>query len=123
MDRSDESSWFAAQGRLSLSRASTHLERGELEEASETAWLAASHMVKAVAVRRDLPHEELRDIHGVVGELVKETGDESLYLQLGLAHQLEWHAGDRCLSDDLIELYMKHVAKFVDRLQGLLNDV
>lgn len=121
MHVNDESLHYAAQGRLLLSRASTHLERGESEQASENAWLAASHMVKAVAVRHGWPHEELRDIHSVVNELVKETGDKDLYIELGLAHQLEWHAGDSCMPDDLIEINMKHVAKFVDKLQGLLD--
>ena len=60
-----------------MAKAEDALSQGDLLRASEKAWGAAAHMVKAVAERRRWRHTGHRELFQVVSRLAEETGDRA----------------------------------------------
>ena len=115
-----------------------HLERGEIEEASENSWLAASHMghvakfvckargaaaqiVKAVAMERGWECATDFDPHEIVTRLMQETSDVDYVYLFTPVSQLRWNAIEPLLPSETAEVYIKEVSKFVDKIEGLLS--
>ena len=122
MSKNDEPTRLVAQARLHLSRASTHLDRGEIAEVADNSWAAATGVIKAAAIDRGWKHDNLRDIFEVVSRIAQETGDTEFRELLTKAHQLQWHADDGCLPSEWIVDYFDGTAKFVEKMRGLLDD-
>ena len=86
---------YGAQGRVFMAQAWEELERGDLRQASEKGWGAASQMVKAAAELRRWDHQSHGDLHNVVRMLAVEIGDRSLrqlFNTAGSLHQ-DFHEG------------------------------
>ena len=70
---------YGAQGKVFLAQAWEELGKGDLRQASEKGWGAASQMVKAAAELRMWNHQKATgDLHDVVRLLAREVGDRSL---------------------------------------------
>ena len=116
---------YREQSRVFLAQAHEELAKGDLQQASEKGWGAASQMVKAVAQERGWLHRSHRHLHGVINSLDRETGDpewasilfgiagENLHIKLlrELAFgQWGW-----------IERRLQQVGRFVDKAEELLE--
>ena len=58
-----------------LAHADEQLQDGDLPQASEKAWGAAAHYLKAVAKRRGWRNESHRDLFSINSRLIRETDD------------------------------------------------
>ena len=91
--------------------------RGDLRQASEKGWGAASQMVKAVAASRGLSHETHRDLFTVVAGL----NDPNVSAGFALANTLHTNFYEGWLNQDLVRQYLVSVGEFIRHLQELTD--
>ncbi len=70
---------YKRTGRRYIQQADAELEKGDLLQASEKAWRAATQYLKALAVPRGLPHESHRELRISTNHIVSETGWRRIY--------------------------------------------
>ena len=107
------------QSKLLLAQARQELSKGYLVEASEKGWGAASQMLKAVAQQRGWEHRGHRELHGVIGTLLSETGDTELTTLFGVAGDLHMNFYENRSKANVVGNHLQQVERFVDRLEGL----
>ena len=112
---------YTDRSRIYLSQASEELAKADLCQASEKGWGAAAEMVKAVAEARGLEHNGHRQLYSVVSGLVAETSDEELMNRFAAAGQLHINFYEGWLDRASVELLLIQVARFVERMEGLLD--
>ena len=112
---------YTDRSRTYLSQASEELAKADLCQASEKGWGAAAEMVKAVAEARGWEHNGHRQLYSAVGSLVVETGEEELRTGFALASQLHTNFYEGWLDRAAVEAHLYQVARFVERLEGLLD--
>ena len=69
---------YRETSRRLLRQADAEFGRGDLLQASEKAWGAVSHYLKAMATQRGLPHRVHRELRQVAQRLVEETGQKRI---------------------------------------------
>ena len=73
-----------------IAHAEIELEKGDRLQASEKAWGAVAHRLKAIADRRGWEYVTHRQVYGIVERLVDELGDpriEALFYAANGLHQ------------------------------------
>ena len=95
------------------------LAEGDLTQASEKGWGAASVLVKAAAEARGWRHEGHRQLWWVLEQLAKETEDEEMRRQFGLAGALHTNYYEAWLSADMVAEYLGEVERLVGKLDAL----
>ena len=112
---------YGAQGRVFMAQAWEELERGDLRQASEKAWGAASHMAKAVACANGWSYDKHSDFFIVARSVWELTGDDRVRRFSGIANNLHtyFYERSRNLSAQAIEADIEDVAGFVDLLAPL----
>lgn len=103
-----------------LSHARELLAEGDLTQASEKAWGAASVLVKAAAESRGWAHQGHRQLWQAVERLAEEIGDEEMRNQFGLAGALHTNYYEAWLSREMVERYLAVVERLVGKLDGLV---
>ena len=73
-----ETTDHTAVSREFIVKAGDHLEEGDLLQASEKAWGAAAHQVKAIAQNRGWTHGGHADLFRAVGNIADETGQPEI---------------------------------------------
>jgi hypothetical protein len=96
------------------------LAEGDLTQASEKAWGAASVLVKAVAESRGWRHEGHRELWWALEQLANETEDGEMRRQFGLAGALHTNYYENWLSAQMVEEYLQHVERLVAKLDALV---
>ena len=96
------------------------LEEGDLLEASEKFWGAASHMVKAIAEQRGWRHRNHSALYQIVGQVATELGDEGLRDRLLEAGQFHTNFYENWLDSDTVRRGGERVRELVDILEQLL---
>ncbi len=71
-----------------MRHAHRELANGDRLQASEKAWGAVAHGIKAVAARRGWRYETHSDAFNIIQRLVEETGDREFRLLFGVANNL-----------------------------------
>lgn len=112
---------YGAQGRIFMAQAWEELEKGDLRQASEKGWGAASQTVKALADARGWEHETHRRLFGVVRRMVDEMDDYSLPALFSGARLLHVNFYEDGLSPGRIAYHLPHVSEFVDRAESLVE--
>ncbi len=112
---------YKNQSRVFLSQAEKELAQGDLRQASEKGWGAASQIVKALAEARDWDHDNHRHLFAAVRRLVDETGDGSYSVLFAEANLLHGNFYEGELSSMQVEYHLAHVAEFVDRVESRLE--
>ena len=72
----EEATDYAAQSRDFLEKSRDYLAAGDLHQASEKGWGAASHMLKAVAVAQGREYARHSDFNRLLNELALEGGND-----------------------------------------------
>ena len=111
---------YRSQSRVFLAQASEELEKDDLRQASEKGWGAAAEILKAVAAERGWVHHSHRSLYDAVDSLVAETGDQDIRLQFTAAAQLHTNFYEGWFSEAAVEVHLREVTRFVERLEGLL---
>ena len=109
------------QSRVYLEQAKEELRNGELLQASEKGWGAASQIVKAVAEERGWEHNGHWFLHDAVSSLVAETGDRDLRTLFSAANQLHTNFYEGWLGQSAVAQCLDEVERFVEKVEALLE--
>ncbi len=112
---------YREQSRIFLAQAYEELAKGDLPQASEKGWGAAAQMVKAVAQQRGWEHRGHRELHGVIGTLLSETGDTELTTLFGVAGDLHMNFYENRSKANVVGNHLQQVERFVDKAEALLE--
>ena len=112
---------YREQSRVFLAQAYEELAEGDLQQASEKGWGAASQMVKAIAQEMGWRHRSHRHLWEVTNLLVSETDDEEWSSLFGAAETLHINFYENWYSTRVIEIRLRQVEMFVEKAEGLLR--
>ncbi len=111
---------YREQSRVFLAQASEELERGDLRQASEKGWGAASQIVKAAADARGWEHDYPGALHRAIHGIVKETGNTLIRQLFAVAGELYYNSLDHFLEPEDVATYLSDVELLVDEVDALL---
>ena len=111
---------YREQSRVFLGQAFQELQQGDLRQASEKGWGAASQIVKAVADHRRWNHHAHQLLRNAVSNLVDETGDVEIGTLFVAANGLHSNFYDGRLSRVIVEASLRQITRFVEKLEALL---
>ncbi len=103
-----------------LAQASEELERGDLRQASEKGWGAASQIVKSAADERGWEHGRHATLYDVVRRLVDESGDLEIRRLFAASGELHSNFYEGHLVQDAVSSYLNDVALLVEKVDALL---
>jgi uncharacterized protein (UPF0332 family) len=112
-----ETTSYINQGKEFLSQAYEELSDGDLRQASEKGWGAASQIVKALAAARGWEHGRHSSLYQAVGQLVAETGDQEFRLLFAVAGELHSNFYEGFLAFPDVEAHLGHVKLFVEKVE------
>ena len=115
-----EAASYIEQGKNFLSQAYKELSDGDLRQASEKGWGAASQVVKALAVARGWEHGRHSSLYQAVGQLVAETGDQEFRRLFAVAGELHSNFYDGFLDFPDVEAHLGDVKLFVEKVERRL---
>lgn len=95
---------------------------GDLTQASEKGWGAASVLVKAEAESRGWRHNGHRELWQALARLADETDDSEMRRQFGLAGALHTNYHEAWLDAQSVEEYLGEVEQLVEKLGELTVD-
>lgn len=99
-----------------LEQATAELDAGDVRQASEKGWGAASQMVKAVAELRGWQHRSHASLFATIDRLVQETGDEELRRLFNGAGQLHVNFYENWLSREYVQSGLDDVRRLLELL-------
>ena len=104
-----------------LDQAVQELDAGDLQQASEKGWGAASQILKAAAAQRQWGHDSHRLLFKVVDALVKETGDGEIDELFYFANGLHQNFCENWLSAEAVRRGLDSMGQFVEKLEPLVG--
>ena len=111
---------YARRSRHYLTKAHRELAQGDLLQAAEKGWGAASQILKAMAERRRWPHSQHASLYRVVDRIVQETGDDLIIYQFAVANELHVNFYEERMSASMVTDRLKRITAFVERVEALL---
>ena len=115
-----EGSAYAKRSRRYLAQSAEELARGDLLQASEKGWGAASSIVKALAVERGWAHEDVRALYSAVSRVYLEMNDPSFVDMFATAGELRFNALEPVYIDEDVRRSLARVTRFTDKIKALL---
>ena len=109
------------QSRIFLAQASEEFRKGDLRQASEKGWGAASQIVKAAADARGWEHHRHPILFKVVRQVAEEAGDREMRLMFDAAGELHSNFYDGHLDAEDVRVRLSDVADFIDRMDAILT--
>ena len=103
-----------------LRQAEGEFAQGDRLQASEKAWGAAAHAVKAVAQHRGWQHDGHRYLFDAVDRIYRETEDAELRDLFRIANSLHTNFYENWQSEDLVQDGIKRVEVLLKRLEPLV---
>ena len=97
-----------------IGQAEVELRDGHHMQASEKAWGAAAHAIKAVAERHRWRHDTHSDLFRAVDNIVRLTGDSEIHSLFDDANALRQNIYEGWLSEE-------HIAQDIERVKRLLT--
>ncbi len=105
-----------------MRHAKLEFERRDLPQASEKAWGAAAHAVKAAADTRGLRHYNHRELIAAVSRLVRETGRTDLRRNFQVAQTLHANYYEGWMSTEDVRDSMSDVEQFLTQMEPLYGE-
>ena len=112
---------YQEAARQLLAQGFAELAEGDARQASEKGWGAAAQMIKAVASRRGWEHNTHAALYSVIDRLVKETGDDEIYLRFSTANALHQNFYENWGSTDYVAGGLASVRELLAKLEPLLE--
>ena len=109
-----------ASGQL-LHQAREELAAGDVRQASEKGWGAATQIVKAIAARRDWEHQGHRELFQAVDRLRTETGDTDIRRLFDVASALHINFYEDWRSSESVAEALDDVERLVNKLVPLVS--
>ena len=97
------------------------LRAGDGMQASEKAWGAAAHAVKAVAESRGWWHRAHADLFRAVDNIVRLSGDPEIRLLFNNANALHKNFYEGWLSDERIARNIERVKRLLTKLDAFMD--
>ena len=113
---------YRQQSRRFLEQARRELREGDLAQASEKGWGAASQMVKAVAQARGWQHDQHRLLLRAVTTLNQEQDDGEVSRLFWAAQVLHTNFYESEMDEATVLTALDDVARLVDKLEALLPE-
>ena len=115
---------YEAQARQFLAKAQDYLSQGDLHQASEKGWGAASHMAKAVALSQGWNYNTHAEFSVVLNQAWRLTGNERLLDLRSLANELHsnFYRRHRHLNGDAIARELSAMRELLDLLSPLVDE-
>ena len=117
-----ESNSYALRSGRYLGQASEELERGDLLQASEKGWGAASQMVKAVAHERGWRHRRHNNLYEAVNRIATEKGDDEYQELFASAGELHSNFYEGEMDEAKVREHMRDVGRFVEQMRQILME-
>lgn len=111
---------YVDQARVFLEQAYAEMQRGDMRQASEKGWGAASMMVKAVAEKLGEGHSRHRSLYRVVGNLANRTGDREYRRLFAMAGELHSNFYEDFLESEDVAEHIRGVEELVEKLREWL---
>ena len=105
-----------------MEQARSELREGDLAQASEKGWGAASQMVKAAAESRGWRHDQHRLLLRAVTILNQEQDDLEISRLFALARNLHENFYEGQMSAAWVASALEDVGRLVDKLEALLPE-
>jgi uncharacterized protein (UPF0332 family) len=102
-----------------VQQAEEEFAKGDRLQASEKAWGAAAHAVKAVAQQRGWRHDGHRYLFEAIDKVYRETGDPEIRVLFSAANSLHMNFYENWQSDEFVQDGIERVKVLVERLQSL----
>ena len=102
-----------------LRQAQAEFASGDRLQASEKAWGAAAHAVKAVAQHRGWRHDEIRHLFEAIEKIYRETGDSSFLSLFQLASSLHMNSFEDWQPDNFVQDGIEQVESLLEKLEPL----
>ena len=103
-----------------LDQARRELAAGDLAQASEKGWGAATQMLKAIAEQRGWQHNRHRHYHRTTSRLRAETGDGDIFRLFAVASALHENFYENDMDAALVAESLDDVEALLDKLRPLL---
>ena len=113
---------YRQQSRRFLEQARRELSEGDLAQASEKGWGAASQMDKAVAEARGWSHHQHRLLLIAASRLSEDSGDLDIERLFWAAHALHTNFYEGNMGQTAVAEALDWVARLVDKLEALLPE-
>ena len=115
-----------AQDNMTTSRqliehAEEELRSGEPLQASEKAWGAVVHRLKAIARQRDWPHGGHYHLSQMIDRLADETGDDEFRALFTLAEGLHANFYNNWKTDTMVRSNVESVKLLLDKLSAVYH--
>ena len=110
---------YKQTGRWMMDKAEWEFRQGDLMQASEKAWGAAAHFLKAMAVLRGLNHGSHHHLAQVAAALRKETGNDEIVTLFHTAESLHANFYEGRMDEDVVRLGLDKVQRLLDILEAI----
>ncbi|MDE2989174.1 MAG: hypothetical protein OXT70_14175 [Chloroflexota bacterium] len=104
-----------------LRHATALLAEGDLTQASEKGWGAASVLVKAAAEAREMDHERHRHLWQTIRALVREADDAELRSLFSHAESLHGNYYEDMLDTEEVAEFLRDMERLVEKLDDLAS--
>ena len=105
-----------------MRHAKLEFKRRDLPQASEKAWGAAAHAVKAAAAARGLRHYKHREMLAAVSRLTRETGQGDLRRNFQVAESLHSNYYEGWMDTEMVRDSIADVERFLSQLEPLYDE-
>lgn len=116
-DRSAEK--YIRTSRQFLTQAQQEFAKGDMLQASEKAWGAAAHAVKATAEQRGWEHGTHARLFENINKISRETGDDELHVLFHVANSLHQNFYEDWQTDDFVQSGIQQVRLLVNKCAAL----
>ena len=110
---------FMRMSRQFLAQAQQEFNEGDMRQASEKAWGAAAHAVKATAEQRGWEHGTYARLFESIDKVSQETGDDDVHVLFHIANSLHQNSREGRQTDDSVQRGIQRVKVLVGRLNAL----
>lgn len=102
-----------------MRQAHTEFAKGDRLQASEKAWGAAAHAVKAVAQRRGWQHDGHRYLFEAIDKIFRETKDPQIRGLFSTANALHMNFYENWQSDEYVQDGIEQIEVLLKKLEPL----
>ena len=106
-------------GRRLMIHADEQFSTGDFLQASEKAWGAVAHFLKAHAEGRGLPHSAHYDLRQVANHLVNETGIDRIRELFSICESVHANYYEAWMSEDELERNIDRVKELITLLEEI----
>lgn len=103
-----------------LRQAQAEFARGDRLQASEKAWGAAAHAVKAVAQHSGWRHDGHRHLFEAIDKVYRKTGDSEFLILFRSANSLHTNFYENWQTDSLVQDGIRRVEALLEKLEPLV---